>query len=60
MTTPTSDQLRDNIDKGQTGEKIGMPDPASVPLGTDAEAGGVSPTPAEPGASPFLLQADGE
>ena len=44
MAIPTTDQLRDRIDKGLTGEKIAVPDPATVPLGTDAEAGGSSPT----------------
>ena len=44
MPVPTSDQLRDNIDKGRTDEKVSMPDPAAVPLGTDAEAGGIAPT----------------
>jgi hypothetical protein len=47
MPNPTTDQLRDDIDKGRTGEKISMPDPATVPLGTDAEAGGSPPTPQE-------------
>ncbi len=47
MPIPTTDQLRDDIDKGRTGEKIAMPDPATVPLGTDAEAGGSPPTPQE-------------
>ena len=47
MRTPTSDQLRNTIDSGQTGEKIDMPDPAAAPLGTDAEAGGSSPSAAE-------------
>ncbi|MDB5621879.1 MAG: hypothetical protein JWR39_442 [Devosia sp.] len=44
---PTTDQLRHNIDSGATGEKIGFPDPAAAPLGTDAEAGGSPPTKAE-------------
>lgn len=44
MPVPTSDQLRDNIDKGRTGEKVSMPDPAAAPLGTDAEASGAAPT----------------
>lgn len=43
-STPTTDQLRSAIDSGATGEKIGAPDPATVPLGTDAEAGGSPPT----------------
>ena len=36
----TGEQLRDQIDSGRTGEKVGYPDPAAAPLGTDAEAGG--------------------
>lgn len=44
MQTPTTDQLRDRIDKGLTGEKVAMPDPAAAPLGTDAEAAGYPPT----------------
>ena len=47
METPTTDQIRDRIDSGQTGEKVAMPDPAAAPLGTDAEAGGAPPTKAE-------------
>jgi len=44
---PTTDQLRSAIDSGATGEKVGFPDPAAAPLGTDAEAGGAAPTVAE-------------
>ena len=44
---PTTDQIRDAIDSGATGEKVGHPDPAAAPLGTDAEAGGNGPTPGE-------------
>ncbi|MBB4024011.1 MULTISPECIES: hypothetical protein [Actibacterium] len=33
-------RLRDDIDRGATGEKIAFSDPAAAPLGTDAEAGG--------------------
>ncbi len=44
---PTTEQLRDDIDTGHTGDKVGYTDPASAPLGTDAEAGGASPTAAE-------------
>lgn len=47
MQTPTTDQLRNRIDSGRTGEKIAMPDPAAAPLGTDAEAAGSPPSPAE-------------
>lgn len=39
----TSAQLRDEIDKGGTGDKVPFSDPAAAPLGTDAEAGGHPP-----------------
>ncbi|MDF1609390.1 hypothetical protein PZ897_14490 [Hoeflea sp. YIM 152468] len=35
-------RLREDIDSGNTGDKVDASDPAVVPLGTDAEAGGVS------------------
>jgi hypothetical protein len=38
-------QLRDRIDRGETGDKIPFPDPAAAPLGTDDEAAGTTPTP---------------
>lgn len=41
------DQWRKSIDEGHTGDKVNSPDPAAAPLGTDAEAGGVSPSKAE-------------
>lgn len=41
------DQLRHHIDQGRTGDKVSHPDPSAAPLGTDAEAGGVSPSRAE-------------
>jgi hypothetical protein len=44
IPAPTTDQLRDRIDSGKTGEKIAFPDPAAAPLGTDAEAGNAPPT----------------
>lgn len=44
---PTTDQIRAEIDSGQTGEKVGFPDPAAAPLGTDAEAGGHPATAAD-------------
>jgi len=44
---PTIDRLRHDIDHGKTGEKVDFPDPAAAPLGTDAEAGGHPPKPAE-------------
>ncbi len=40
-------RLRDRIDRGETGDKVAFSDPAAAPLGTDAEAGGHSPTVAE-------------
>ena len=40
----TSDRLRKEIDRGQSGDKTDFPDPAAAPLGTDAEAGGNAPT----------------
>ena len=36
----TGEQLRTEIDAGETGDKVAFPDPATAPLGTDAEAGG--------------------
>ncbi|MCA1940544.1 MAG: hypothetical protein LDL26_06055 [Caenispirillum bisanense] len=33
-------QVRDQIDQGRTGDKIGQHDPAASPLGTDSEASG--------------------
>jgi len=39
----TSAQLRDEIDRGGTGDKVAFNDPAAAPLGTDAEAGGHPP-----------------
>ena len=42
--TPTTDQIRNAIDRGATGEKVAYLDPAAAPLGTDAEAGGHPPT----------------
>lgn len=40
-------QLKDDIDRGRTGDKVAIPDPAAAPLGTDAEAAGTSPSPGE-------------
>lgn len=40
-----TDQLRDDIDRGRTGEKVRFPDPAAAPLGTDDEAAGSRPDP---------------
>jgi len=42
--TPTVERLRADIDRGQTGEKVGFPDPAAVPLGADSEAAGTPPS----------------
>jgi hypothetical protein len=36
-------RLRDDIDRGGTGDKVAFSDPSAAPLGTDAEAGGVTP-----------------
>jgi len=36
----TVDQLRHEIDQGNTGDKVRSRDPAAVPLGTDEEAAG--------------------
>ncbi len=44
---PTSAGLRHAIDSGQTRDKVAVEDPAAAPLGTDAEAGGAPPSPAE-------------
>jgi hypothetical protein len=41
----TTEQLRDDIDHGRTGDKIDAPDPAVAPLGTDEEAAGTPPDP---------------
>ena len=48
-------RLRDDIDRGATGEKIAFSDPAAVPLGTDAEAGG---TPTDPAAMAGAREAE--
>ncbi|MGK9167445.1 hypothetical protein KXR53_14165 [Inquilinus limosus] len=44
---PTTEQLRHDIDRGLTGDKIPVQDPAAAPLGTDDEAAGMPPTPDE-------------
>jgi hypothetical protein len=33
-------RLKEDIDRGRTGDKVDWPDPAAAPLGTDDEAGG--------------------
>lgn len=48
-------RLRDDIDRGATGDKIAFSDPAAVPLGTDAEAGG---TPTDPAAMAAARKAE--
>jgi hypothetical protein len=40
------DQLRHDIDRGHTGDKVAFPDPAAAPLGTDEEAAG-TPVPGD-------------
>jgi hypothetical protein len=47
MLMPTTDRLRHDIDRGRGGDKVNNTDPAAAPLGTDDEAAGQSPTPAE-------------
>src|SRR5690606_527041 len=42
-----STQLRDDIDRGRTGDKVPGVEPAAAPLGADEEAGGAGPTAAE-------------
>ena len=37
-------RLRDDIDRAATGDKVAFSDPAAAPLGTDAEAGGATPS----------------
>jgi len=41
----TAEQLRDDINRGRTGDKVPFHDPAAAPLGTDDEAAGAGPTP---------------
>ncbi len=41
---PHPEKLRHLIDEGETSDKVDAPDPAAVPLGTDSEAGGHTPT----------------
>ncbi len=45
--SPTSAELKDDIDSGRTGDKVGGFDPAAAPLGTDSEAAGAPPTAGE-------------
>ena len=46
-SAPTTDQLRRDIDTGRTGDKTDNIDPAAAPLGTDDEAAGTGPRPAD-------------
>lgn len=43
----TTDKLRAEIDSGRSGDKNDFPDPAMSPLGTDDEAAGTPPSPAQ-------------
>ena len=52
-------QARAQIDRGETGDKIAADDPAAAPLGTDAEAGGVSTSPADIARSVHLQRLGG-
>ena len=38
-------ELKSDIDRGRTGDKVAAEDPATVPLGTDDEAAGVTISP---------------
>ena len=44
---PTTARLRYDIDRGRGGDKVDNIDPAAAPLGTDDEAAGNPPSPAE-------------
>jgi len=44
---PTTARLRHDIDRGRGGDKVDNVDPAAAPLGTDDEAAGKPPSPAE-------------
>lgn len=52
----TGERVRGAIDAGRTGDKIPYADPAAAPLGTDAEAAGHRPSPADapPQAAPAI------
>lgn len=54
--TVTTDQLRNRIDAGETRDKVKVLDPATSPLGTDAEAGGNPPIEAEVAAATQIEQ----
>jgi hypothetical protein len=40
-------QVREQIDRGETGDKVAAEDPAAASLGTNAEAGGAPTAPAD-------------
>jgi hypothetical protein len=40
MPRDTVERLRTDIDRGRTGDKVAVSDPAMAPLGTDEEAAG--------------------
>jgi hypothetical protein len=44
QTVKTAAQLKNDIDRGRTDDKIAWPDPAAVPLGADEEAAGTPPS----------------
>lgn len=44
---PNATHLRDDINRGRTGEKVAGTDPAAAPLGTDEEAAGAPPSAGE-------------
>ena len=45
ISKPNVAQLKQDIDSGATGDKVPMLDPATSPLGTDAEAAGTPLSP---------------
>jgi hypothetical protein len=47
MTPRNVDQLRRDIDTGRANDKVHASDPAAAPLGTDDEAAGFPPQPAD-------------
>lgn len=47
-TKRQSAEIRGDIQRGQTGDKVPGFDPAAAPMETDAEAGGASATPLGP------------
>ena len=53
-----SQQVRDDIDAGRMRDKVDHPDPATAPLGTDAEAGGAPASAQSPQADRRLNTGD--